>query len=268
MVITITENQFSHKLHISQSTGGIGMSSGERIPRSAATTSINLVRGMLNRGIERFEVCGSYRVGKPTIGDVDLVILPSDNFTFLDHLDSLVSRDLVKQGRNAGGSTSWGDKKRLISFRGMAFDIAIANEHNFGYQHWLRTGPAKANRLLMSLLIKHNSRVRMDDGYLWHVTYHSNYLSSRERKEAQAKKEVPYHKLERLSVPDEETFFTLLGMPYIEPEKREKDWEIIYNRYLGRSVNTQSPEVLKQYYLSAEQKEALASSGIKQKSLL
>lgn len=239
------------------------MSSGQRMPRSAATININLVRGMLNNGIEKFEVCGSYRVGKATIGDVDIVVLPSDSLTFLDHLDSLVERDIANRGKNAGGKESWGEKKRLIEFRGMSFDIAIANEHNFGYQHWLRTGPSEANTLLMGLLSKNNSRIRMDDGFLWHVTYHTNYVSARERKEA--KGERGYHKLGRLHVPDEMTFFKLLGMPIIPPDQRN---EIIYRRYLGREINNPSAEDIKAYYLTAEQEEVIANSGIKQKTLL
>lgn len=239
------------------------MSSGQRMPRSAATININLVRGMLNCGIEKIEICGSYRIGKSTIGDVDLVVQTEDNLIFLDHMDSLVERELLNRGKNAAGKQSWGEKKRLIEFRGMNFDIETANRFNFGYKHWLRTGPSEANTLLMGLLSRNQSRVRMDDGYLWHVTYHTNYVSSRERKEAQ-KGERGYHKLGRLKVPDEETFFMLLGMPYLPPEKRD---EIIYRRYLGRGVNAPEPEALKTWYLTPEEEESLAANGIKQQQL-
>lgn len=239
------------------------MSSAQRMPRAAATININLVRGMLQKGIEKLEVCGSYRMASSTIGDVDMVIRPSDPFTFLDHLDSLVSRDLVKRGTNTAGKESWGDKKRLISFRGIDFDIAIANQHNFGFLQWLRTGPAEANTFFMGLLSKHNSRVRMDDGFLWHVTYHANYISSRDRKAADGKQ--AYHKLGRLSIPDEGAFFTVLGLPHLPPQDRT---EFMYRRYMGKSLPTPPPEMLKAFYLTEEQEEELANSGIKQKSLL
>jgi DNA polymerase/3'-5' exonuclease PolX len=241
------------------------MSSMTRMPRDSATVNINLMRGMLNKGIEKIEVCGSYRRGATTIGDVDLIVLPSDSFSFLDHMDSLVERELLKRGTNRGGKQSWGEKKRLVEFRGIPFDIELCNEHNLGYKRWIRTGPGEANTLIMGMLSKYKSRVRMDDGYLWHVTYNSNHISSRDRKEAKEEKVPAYHKLARLHVPDEETFFTLLGMPYIPPEKRD---EIMYRRYLGQGINTPSPEDLKAWYLSDEQEEALANSGIKQKSLI
>jgi hypothetical protein len=239
------------------------MSSSTRLPRSAATVNINLIRGMFYSFFENLEVCGSYRMGNPTIGDVDMVILPSDNLAFLDHLDSLVARDLVKRGTQAGGSQSWGEKKRLIHFRGLNFDVAIANEHNFGYLQWLRTGPAEANTLLMGFLSKHNSRVRMDDGFLWHVTYNANYISSRERKAANGKQ--AYHKLGRLSIPDEETFFKVLGLPHLAPKDRS---EFMYRRYMSKALPSVPHELLMTYYLTEEQKEDLANSGIKQKSLL
>jgi hypothetical protein len=243
---------------------GVDMSSGIRMERHTATVTINLVRGMLQSGIEKLEVCGSYRRGSPTIGDVDLVALPSDSFTFLEHLDHLVERDLVARGLTAGGKQSWGEKKRLIEFKQMPFDIAIANEANYGYIKWMRTGPGDANTLLMGLLSKHKSRVRMDDGFLWHVTYNNNYISSRDRKEARDK-EPAYHKLHRLHVPDEETFFMLLGMPTIPPDQRN---EILYRRYLGQGVNAPLAEMIRDFYTTDEQEEALANSGIKQKTLI
>lgn len=234
------------------------MSEGQRIARNTATVNINIVRGMLNWGIEKLEVCGSYRRGRADIGDVDLVVLPSDNETFLDHLDSLVQRGLVERGKNAGGGESWGEKKRLINFRGMKFDIAIATAHNFGFQQWLRTGPSEGNTTMMGLLKKHSSKIRMDDGYLWFVTYHPNYQKDSDKK-------LGYHKLNRLSIPDEATFFSVLGMKYIEPENRS---EVVYNRYLAKYGPTIEPDDLKQYFLTEEQEEHLANRGLMQKELL
>lgn len=234
------------------------MSSGDRMSRNAATVNINIVRGMLQQGIERLEVAGSYRRGKQDIGDADMVVLPNDSEQFLNHLDDLVQRDLIKRGINRAGNESWGLKKRLFTFRGMGFDVAIANEHNFGYQHWLRTGPSEGNTTLMSLLAKHSSKIRMDDGYLWHVTYHPNYQKS-------ADKKLGYHKLARLSIPDENAFFSVLGMPYIEPEKRG---EVAYRRYLGKFVPMLDIEELRAYYISEAQEEALINPGLLQKELL
>lgn len=240
------------------------MSSGIRMERRAATTAINLMRGMLNLNLEKFEVGGSFRRGSATIGDVDMIVMPSSSEEFLDHLDSLVARDLVNRGKTAAGKESWGEKKRLVEFKGLNFDIAIGTTHNFGYLHWLRTGPGEANTLLMGLLAKANSRIRMDDGYLWHVTYNSSHISSRDRKAAKEDKGPAYHKLGRLGVPDEATFFKLLGMPFIKPEDRG---EILYRRYLGKGVNAPSAEELKAYYLTEEQEKVLANQGIKQHTL-
>lgn len=235
------------------------MSSGERIARHSAIVNINLLCGILNKSIARLEIGGSYRRGRADIGDVDMVVLPENAGIFLDHVDSLVERGFFQRGINGKGQESWGEKKRLIAYRGMAFDIAIANEFNFGYQHWLRTGPADANTALMSFLAKGKSKVRMEDGYLWYVTYRADYITSA------AEKKLGYHKLARLNCPDETAFFTLLGMPFIEAEKRD---EIIYRRYLGREIRNPAPEALKPYYLSAEQEATLAALSMKQKPLL
>ena len=197
------------------------MSQGKRLAREDALPIIDELCQLLSIDTHQLTVCGSVRRNKETIGDVDLVVHPMDNQDYLNMLDEFLNLAYFGQGMNAGGRTTWGATKRLISYKGINFDVIIADEDQLGYKLWLSTGPGIANTAMMTLLKDKLSPIRMVEGYCWHVTY--------DRKHPKYEKARSYARLAKLSVPDEETFFKLIGLPYCHPQWRSEDY---YKRLL------------------------------------
>lgn len=148
------------------------------------------------------------RLAGTTVKDVELVGqgLKGDPGMLTRRLDALLGSGVIHLARYGDQMTTrWGEKYRGFLFQQMRFELFMADEDNWGYVLWLRTGPRDANQYVMTQLAEFKSPVRARDGYLWYG-------------------------LRKLSVPHEAEMFRLLGMPYIEPKDREVG---IYRRYLG-----------------------------------
>jgi DNA polymerase/3'-5' exonuclease PolX len=166
---------------------------------------------------ERWEIAGSLRRGKSEVGDVEHVVIPrvveqpmglfgaSEPKNLLwHHLDALVDgRRLAKHlyvSHLADGSERigprWGDTYRGVDFNGFNHEIFCATQDNYGAILAIRTGPAEFSQMLVTRM-KQGGMYRQQDGAVVHVASG-----------------------ERVSVPDEETFFKLAGMRYVRPEDR------------------------------------------------
>jgi len=157
---------------------------------------------------QRITVAGSIRREKPHVKDIELVAIPNIEDMqqlgmFIEdtpapinllnaHLDHLRGQQHIVWRPGS----SWGPKSRQFWWENRPVDLFQATKNNWGYQLALRTGSAKFNLYIMSNL-QHRAGIQCKDGYVWH----------RESGEL-------------IPVPDEETWFFLLGLPYIEPERR------------------------------------------------
>lgn len=166
------------------------MSDGARIPRDEATAKIAPLLDLLRPAVISGAIAGSYRREKPTIGDLEAVFIPSPNFHA--HLDKLDAQGVITRGR------AWGQKQRQFIYDGLKIDLYTAAEDNYGYILWLRTGAADANKRVVTFLKNkaNPAPFRLEEGFVWTETH-------------------------KLHVPDEQTFFRLLGIPLIEPRDRE-----------------------------------------------
>lgn len=200
--------------------------------KSVALDFLNLVSTDLET-----HILGSIRRGRDLVKDVEVIFLcptPTDKAQLWARLDTLVNqRRLHKNPDNP----KWGDTYRSALFHDVTFDLFTADTHNYGYIMWLRTGPGDLNHWTMTQLAKHKSAVRVQGGHVWHVSYQLNHPDFDFK--------LGYAKLNKLRVPDEWTFFTLLGLPYVDPAHRTK---ITYGR-LNRGVNTPNTATLKTYYV-------------------
>lgn len=218
------------------------MSQGKRLPYKEASPIIAELSALLSPNTQDYLICGSYRRNKPTIGDVDLVALPTNPDAYREQMDKHVFNGIYDKGINAGGNQTWGATKRSLVYKDVNFDVIIADEAQFGFKVWLSTGPSDGNTAMMSLLKNRYSAVRPAEGYLWHVSYtktHPKYEPAR-----------GFARLGKLHCPDESTFFHLIGLPSCAPEWRN---EAYYRKHLGKSPAPVGGEFKKYYAIEEKQ---------------
>jgi DNA polymerase/3'-5' exonuclease PolX len=187
------------------------MSTG-KMRRERALRLASMVVRMIQPYCERVFFAGSIRRGKAVVGDAEVVFIPRDIGALWARLDVLVGRGQLARAvyldKNGRTSHKWGKKYRGVSLphaMGFKVELFAADEHNLGYQLWLRTGPGDANTVIMQELKHRNSPMRFEGGYM--------------RYEG-----VP------ISTPSERVFFVGLGLPYLPASQRTAD---VYRKMYG-----------------------------------
>ncbi len=157
---------------------------------------------------DRIEIAGSIRRGNPGVGDIEFVAIPKPgqdlfgNLTYeMTELDCALAR-LVQEGRLAlvkGGKRY----KQFILPEGITLDLfVVLPPAQWGVIFAIRTGPADFSAWLVTPRSKGGrlpSYLKVEDGAVWN-----------DRK--------------LLPASEEKDFFDLLGLPYMEPGKRQPKW--------------------------------------------
>lgn len=142
-------------------------------------------------------VAGSVRRSKEEVGDIEIVVVPKENFQ--NKLWGIVTYGTldwnVYEDKNRKVTFRQGPKYYGIKYRGVRIEIFTADADNFGYIYWLRTGPAESNIWLMTHLQSCAAPFHFQDGYGW--------LGER-----------------KLALPNERDLFDLLGIPLLAPDNR------------------------------------------------
>jgi DNA polymerase/3'-5' exonuclease PolX len=166
-------------------------------------------------------IAGSLRRNRPTVGDIEVVAVPSlrgrqaDLFgevtERVDLLDDLLTQSLsdgiVQQRRSESGATAWGMKHKRIVFEGAPVDVFCADADRLGVILAIRTGPAHYSHALVSpkgLRIPGTPLVGMLPGQ-----YRVQGGSLTYRVSGQP-----------IPTPTERGFFELIGVPYQDPHLR------------------------------------------------
>ena len=164
----------------------------------------------------RIELAGSLRRGKDMVKDIELVIIPHHLPSLLARIDSLVvNGDLEpRTSDKTHNRIAWGDKFRACVYKRIyPLDIFFADEDNFGFIYWLRTGPGDANTRVMELLKARCSPVRARDGRLYWVEYPEDYTTQHDN----------YIQTHVIRTPPEVDVFTLFGLDFRPPSRRSVD---------------------------------------------
>jgi hypothetical protein len=191
-----------------------------RFELETARRIVGELADLIRPACDRLEVGGSIRRGRPTVKDAELIAIPLNGSanTLHQFLDDLVARGEVEKAvyvdKNGKSSNRWGQKYRGILFQEIKVEIFLATEINWGFQKWLRTGPGDANQYIMAYLIQQRARLRFIDGGGW---YSPGGLWHKPKDKWLAADKV------QLNIPDEDTFFALLGMPYLPPNERSEE---------------------------------------------
>lgn len=158
----------------------------------------------------RWVIAGSIRRNKPHVGDVEHVVMPrmgdvaGDGLfgeplavnLLLHRLDELLAAGTITKHIYPDDKPRWGPVYRGCEFRGFTHEVFCAFPDNWGAILMIRTGPADFSQRMVDRLLR-GGLYRQRDGYLVHVQ--SNQVAP---------------------VPDEETYFRMAGMDYMEPDRR------------------------------------------------
>lgn len=159
--------------------------------------ALPIVQGMVEQlrpYCERIEIAGSLRRGKSAVKDGEIVAIPKPGL--LAYVDEMVAHGGIDKAVYGDKQTyRWGPLYRGMQVGEIKVELFLATEDNWGYQWWLRTGPAEANTWIMKYLSMKKAPVRARDGYWWWGD-------------------------KKLRITSEEELFTLLGMPFVPPPGR------------------------------------------------
>lgn len=134
------------------------------------------------------QIAGSIRRKKPNVHDIDLVIVPKDNFMAMINIKNVI--------KNYGSIELAGQK--IIRVKGkekLEIDCYIATEKNFSTLLLIRTGSKEHNLKIAKKCLKKGFRLKHNLGI---VDSKGDVIADTEKK-----------------------IFEILGFEYLEPEKRD-----------------------------------------------
>lgn len=171
------------------------------------------VVGYLEPECERVVMAGSVRRQTPEVKDLEIVYLSKEipmQTLFEGVGDTYAGADVAIDDMVAAGVLAWDREmkrngpryKRLIHVEsGLVVELFRAFPDNWGYILALRTGPSEFNKIWASHPW-HGGILPVDyklaHGYVWHLG-------------------------QKVAIPDEATFFELLGLPCWAPEARSEE---------------------------------------------
>lgn len=183
----------------------------QRIPRSEIAFFELHLHGMLDPLQIQFQICGSYRRGRPDSGDIDVLVIANPN--------SDVVSEILKSPYYAY-KLGRGPKK----FRGIfkidqiyrRVDIELCQPEQYAYALVYFTGSGKFNELMRSHAKQYNVRLN-EQGLITNnpIPYSEGKTYHLPKKKPEDEQEYCYY------AKSEEDVFQLLGLQYLTPEQRD-----------------------------------------------
>ena len=133
---------------------------------------------------QRIEIAGSVRRNKPTVRDIDLVLIPSDPWNLSHEIMGL------------GPSSLKGEKLKRVTYNGIQIDLYYATPEAWATLLLIRTG-SKENNIRLAMLAKKKG---------WHLAASGAGLFN--------------EKGQRVAGGSEESIYEALELPYQEPWER------------------------------------------------
>lgn len=133
---------------------------------------------------ESIEVVGSVRRRKPLVGDIDIVLIPTDLW------------GLTQEVKHLGPSMMSGDKLKRVNYQGVQIDLYFATAETWATLLLIRTG-SKENNIRLATLAKKRG---------WHLAASGDGLFNESG--------------QRVAGDSEESIYKALGLPYQEPWER------------------------------------------------
>ena len=142
---------------------------------------------------ERIEIAGSVRRNKVDVGDLDLVMIPRKYET---GMFATGIANVLDKFQKVKGDLIYGQTRNVIRIhpKGIGLDCYFCEPDNYGLIKTIRTGSENFNRASLIPAVN-RAGYKCKDGFL---TFED----------------------EIIEVKEEESLFKLIGLNYIEPEKR------------------------------------------------
>lgn len=174
------------------------------LPLKQAQNLSDKITAALSPGCQRIQSAGSVRRQKETIGDLEIVCIPSPTLRTGagPSLDDIID-DLIDNGRLERGDKNGKKFKNFLipAVPGLKLDLFIPTIETWGVIFTIRTGSAEFSQKLVTQQSKGGflpNDLRVKDGRIWRGDV-------------------------ALPTPNEEDVFKLLGW-WIEPERRTADF--------------------------------------------
>ncbi len=151
----------------------------------------NNVKELLAPHCERIEIAGSIRRKSPEVNDIEVVAIPKPYDIGL--FESGIAT-VVKQWKKVKGELPCKYTQRMLP-EGIKLDLFFAEPDNWGYIYAIRTGNADYSHCILAGAWTYRG-FKGKDGYL-------------------------YKKGQKISIPEEEDLFRLIGVRYVAPEFRK-----------------------------------------------
>jgi DNA polymerase (family 10) len=149
------------------------------------------------RGIQQIEFTGSYRRGKDTVGDIDILVVAKEQAAVMDQLDRYGDREEVL----ARGET----KMSIRTYRGMQVDLRVVPAESFGAALQYFTGSKEHNVVVRGMAKDRGLKINEYGVY-----------------------RVDESGETRIAGATEEEVYQAIGLPVFPPElregRREFDW--------------------------------------------
>lgn len=197
------------------------MSNSPRQLHAIALAAAERFRDLFAGTFESWTFAGSLRRGRPTVGDVEHVVIPQlapelehtlmgstptgrTLNLFLERSEFLARGSDVQKAVYSDGKHRWGPRYRGFVFEGVRHEVFLADARNHGAILTIRTGPAEFSERLVTIL-KQGGIYRQCEGYIRQVRNGEVCM------------------LDEAIVPvrTEAEYLNLCRLPWIEPEKRD-----------------------------------------------
>jgi DNA polymerase (family 10) len=187
------------------------VSEKRRYPLEDAERAAHEIVGALLDVTDRIIVAGSIRRRKPTVGDIEIVYIPSFETRLADllggtveanianeRIEYLVSAGVLAKRPSVKGTFAWGAKNKLAVHRsGIPVDLFATDAASWANYLVCRTGPVESNIRI--------AEAAKRKGWKWNP-YGTGFSNARG---------------ERHGVESEREVFEFVGLPYLAPEERK-----------------------------------------------
>jgi len=181
----------------------IAVAAGQRLRRDEAVQLVDQLRQHMlqSSDVDRIEFAGSYRRGKETIGDIDILVTSQVPEKVMQHFCSFPgTQEVIVQGET---------KSSIRVHDSFQVDLRVVEANSWGAALQYFTGSKEHNVTLRGLAKKKGLKVNE------YGVFHTDL----------ADENSPASLANSLSGPEEPSVYQALGLPYVLPEFRENRFE-------------------------------------------
>ncbi len=212
----------------------IAVAAGQRLRRDQADQLVDQLRKhmLANLDVDRIEFAGSYRRGKETIGDIDILVTSHQPKSVMQHFCSFpATQEVIVQGET---------KSSIRVQESFQIDLRVVEADSWGAALQYFTGSKEHNVTLRGLAKKHGLKVneygvfRVDESdeksRLEIASTASHQFDKARSNKSKSATSKATKSADSISGAEEQSVYHALGIPYILAEFRENrfEWEEDY----------------------------------------